>query len=305
MANDADIVRLAELRTHLATVHDLRRLGLTHRQIRYRIAHERLFVVYPGVVSTVPPPFDFMARARSACLAVPEGVLSFSTAAYLHRIRRAPGRWLDMTIPARRVGRLPEIHFHRSNLLPGCDVAQTIDGLRLTTPARTLFDLASILDGPALRSAVEDARNRGLVSDLDLEAVAARLIGQGRPGSVMFRSVVEPLRGQAPAGSHYELVVRDALREAGLDPIPQHRVRLPNGNTAYFDLALVESRLDIEIDPAVTHSGPGAVAADKARDVQVTLAGWMPVRFTDQDVERRLRNIVGYVRALHHRRTAA
>jgi very-short-patch-repair endonuclease len=305
MANDADIVRLAELRTHLATVSDLRRLGLTHRQIRYRLARERLFVVYPGVLSTVPPPHDFMTRARAACLAVPDGVLSFATAAYLHGIRRTPGRWLDMTIPAHHPGRLPEVHFHRSNLLPGCDVRQMIDGLRLTTPARALFDLASVLDGPALRSAVEDARNRGLVTDLELDAVAARLIGPGRPGSIMFRRVVSPLLGEAPAGSHYEVVVRDALIAAGLEPESQHRVRLPNGNAAYFDLALVESRLDIEIDPAATHSGPAAVAADKARDIQVTLAGWLPVRFTDEDVDRRLRNIVGYVRALHHQRSAA
>jgi very-short-patch-repair endonuclease len=99
--------------------------------------------------------------------------------------------------------------------------------------------------------------------------------------------------------------VRDALAAAGLDAEPQYRLRLPNGNTAYLDLALVESRLDIEIDPAATHSGPAAVAADKARDIQVTLAGWLPVRFTDEDVDRRLRNIVGYVRALHHQRSVA
>jgi very-short-patch-repair endonuclease len=303
MAIDDDIVRLAELRTHLARISDLRLLGLSPWQIRSRIARQRLFAVYPGVVSTVPPPYDLLTRARAACLAVPEGVLSFSTASALHGIRRAPKEWLDLTIPADRLGRLPEVHFHRTNLLPSCDVTETIDGLRLTTPARTLFDLASVLDGPALRSAVEDARKRGLVTDLELDAVAERMIGRGRPGSIMFREVLDPLLGAAPVESHYESVVRDALVRAGLNPVTQHRLRLPNGNTAFLDLAMIDSRLDIEIDPAATHTG--RVATDKARDIQVTLAGWVPLRFTDDDVNNRIRNIVGYVRALHVQRTAA
>jgi very-short-patch-repair endonuclease len=303
MATDDDIVRLAELRTHLVRIPDLRLLGLSTWQIRSRIAHQRLFPVYPGVASTVPPPHDFLTRARAACLAVPEGTLSFSTAAALDGIRRAPKDWLDLTIPADRLGRLPDVHFHRTNLLPSCDVMETIDGLRKTTPARTLFDLASVLDGPALRSAVEDARKRGLVTDFELDAIGERMVGPGRPGSVMFRAVVHPLLGAVPVESHYESVVRDALLEAGLDPVAQHRLRLPNGNLAFLDLALVESRLDVEIDPTATHAN--RVATDKARDIQVTLAGWVPLRFTDDDVNKRLRNIVGYVRALHGQRTAA
>jgi very-short-patch-repair endonuclease len=209
-----------------------------------------------------------------------------------------------MTIPARRTGRLPEIHFHRSNRLTDEDVIASIDGLRMTTAARTLFDLASVLDGPALRSAVDDARNRGLVTDDELDAVAGRLMGPGRPGTVMFRRVVHPMLGSTPVQSNYESIVRDALVAAGLDPVVQHRLALPNGRTAYLDLALLESRLDIEIDPESTHTSRLAVARDKARDVQVTLAGWQPVRFSDDDVERRLRSVVGYVTTLHRRRAA-
>ena len=303
MATDDDIVRLAELNTHLVRIADLRLLGLSSWQIRSRIARQRLFSVHPGVASTVPPPFDFLTRARAACLAVPEGVLSFSTAAALDGIRRVPKDWLDVTIPPDRLGRLAGVHFHRTNLLPSCDIRDRIDGLRMTAPARTLFDLASVLDGPALRSAVEDARKRGLVTDRELDAVGERMAGPGRPGSVMFREVVNPLLGAPPVESHYESVVRDALVQAGLEPVPQHRLRLPNGNVAFLDLALLDSHLDIEIDPDATHAG--RVATDKARDIQVTLAGWVPLRFTDEDVNKRLRNIVGYVRAMHGQRAAA
>ena len=72
-----------------------------------------------------------------------------------------------------------------------------------------------------------------------------------------------------------------------------------------MDLAHVDSHIDVEIDPAPTHVSKSAVAADKARDVQLALAGWLPARFTEDDVTDRLRSLVGYVRALHRQRLAA
>jgi very-short-patch-repair endonuclease len=177
--------------------------------------------------------------------------------------------------------------------------------MRLTTPARTLFDLASVLDGPALCSAVEDCRNRNLVSAEELDVIASRLVQRGRPGSVLFRSIAKPLLDAAPSESGYEVTVRRALCETGLSPTPQYPLRLPNGRQIRLDLALVESRIDVELDPAPTHAAPTAVAADKARDVQVALAGWQTLRFSEDDIDHRLRSLVGYVRALHLQRQAA
>lgn len=305
MSIDDQLLRLAEQRNHLLRLDELRQLGRTRGQIRSELARGRLHRVYPGVVSLVSPPWDPATQAVAVCLSIPEAVISFSTAAALHGIRRAPRAWLDVTVPRGRSVRLADVHVHRTNHLPPEDVVCRIDGLRLTTPARTLFDLASVLDGPALRSAVEDARNRQLVTDLELDDVGQRLVRQGRGGSSMFRSVVDPLLGETPVQSHAEGVVRDALVAAGLDPVPQHPFRLPNGRQVFFDLALLDSRLDIEIDPMFTHGSRAAVGSDKARDVQVVLAGWQPARFTDDDVELRLRNIVGYVAALDRQRRCA
>jgi len=305
MSIDDEVVRLTEQHRHMARIAELLELGLSHRQVRLRIAQSRLFRVHHNVVSTVPPPYSFDARAVAACLAVPNAVVSHSAAAFLHRIRRTPRELLDLTAPSGRYLQLDGIHVHRTKALPECDIQQWISGVRLTTPARSLFDLAAILDGPALRSAVEDARNRGIVTDLELDEVGARLIARGRPGSAMFRQVVDPLLGTTPAQSGYEVIVRDALTNAGLEPTPQHPVRLPNGRRIFMDLALVDSRIDVEIDPSHTHASTAVVAADKARDVQLALAGWQPLRFTEDDVTDRLRSLVGYVRAVHHRRLVA
>jgi hypothetical protein len=305
MSIDDEVVRLTEQHRHMARIPDLLELGLSHRQVRRRIAQSRLFRVHHNVLSTVPPPYPFEARAVAACLAVPTGVVSHSAAALLHRIRRSPRELLDLTVPNGRHVRLEGIHVHRTKALPESDVQHLITGVRLTTPARSLFDLAAILDGPALRSAIEDARNNGIVTDLELDEVGARLIAPGRPGSAMFREVVDPLLGSSPSQSGYEVTVRDALTDVGLQPTPQHPVRLPNGRRIFMDLALIESRIDVEIDPSHTHASKTTVAADKARDVQLALMGWQPLRFTEDDVTDRLRSLVGYVRAVHHRRLVA
>src|SRR6266540_6418977 len=102
MAIDDHVTRLAELRNNLLRVSDLQLLGLSRRQIRARIARRRFFAVHPGVLSRTPPPFDFTTRAAALSLALPLGVLSHTTAASLHRIRRAPRDWLDVTLPSRR-----------------------------------------------------------------------------------------------------------------------------------------------------------------------------------------------------------
>jgi hypothetical protein len=305
MDADHEVVRLAELRNGLVRVDDLRLLGLSRAQIRRRITRAELFVVHPGVLSRRPPPLDFEARAVAVCLAYPSGVLSFSAAAHFHRIRRVPREWLDLTVTGCVNVHLPDVHVHYTKDLPQGDVIHWINGLRLTTPARTLFDLASVLDGPALRSAIDDARHRSLVTDLDLETIGSRLLRRGRPGSVLYRSVIGSLVGSPPVASHYEVVVLDALRAAGLRPAPCHQLSLPNGRRIVLDLALLESRIDIEIDPGFTHASPAAIAADKARDVQTSLLGWQVVRFSEDDVERRLRSVVGYVRALDLQRRAA
>ncbi len=300
-----EIMRLAELRHDLITGAQLHMLGFDARRVRRWIAAKRLFPLFPGVYSTSAGPHSFERRAAGACLAVPGGVLSHSTAAFLHGIRRVPRELLDLTIPPHRVGRLAEVHFHRSTDLSDYDVLEWIDGSRMTTPARCLFELASVLDGRALRSAIEDAKAKQLVTDAELAEVKARLCRRGRPGTKLFREVVGDTDGVAPVDSHDELVLKRALEEVGLAPVARHPYVLPNGRQIRMDVALLHSRVDVEVDNSAHHTTALRVRSDKARDVQLVLAGWQPLRFDEDDIGRRLRSVVGYVSAVHRMRLAA
>ena len=68
---------------------------------------------------------------------------------------------------------------------------------------------------------------------------------------------------------------------------PQYQTRIASA-VVRLDLAIVrhDKRLAIELDGHAYHATAPARAADAARDLALTKAGWTPVRFTGADVWR-------------------
>jgi predicted transcriptional regulator of viral defense system len=102
----------------------------------------------------------------------PQGVFSHATALTLHELSDAMPSKLDMTVPPgfQRMAAIPRVlRLHRARL--GERDVETIDGVRVTTPLRTLIDV--IVDGalaPELQvQAVHEAIRRGLVMRRQLE----------------------------------------------------------------------------------------------------------------------------------------
>ncbi len=102
-----------------------------------------------------------------------QGTFSHTTALTLHDLSDAMPSKLDMTVPSgfQRMATIPEVlHLHRARL-PERDV-ETMEGVRVTTPLRTLIDV--IVEGaiaPELQvQAVDQAIRRGLVMRRQLEA---------------------------------------------------------------------------------------------------------------------------------------
>ena len=96
----------------------------------------------------------------------PQGVFSHTTALTLHELSDAMPAKVDMTVPAgfRRMAPIPGVlRLHRGSV-PKPD-AETIEGVRVTTPLRTLIDVivADALAPEVLVQAVDEAIRRGLV----------------------------------------------------------------------------------------------------------------------------------------------
>ena len=124
-----------------------------------------------------------------------QGVFSHATALTLHDLSDVMPAKLDMTVPPRfrRMAAIPDVlRLHHARL--GARDVQTIDGVRVTTPLRTLIDV--IADGviaPELQAqAVDQARRRGLIMRRHLET--ARV-------STRARQRLDRILKQVPDGS--------------------------------------------------------------------------------------------------------
>ena len=102
----------------------------------------------------------------------PQGVFSHATALSLHELSDVMPAKLHMTVPPgfRRMAAIPEVlRLHRARL-SGRDV-QTIDGVRVTAPMRTLADVIAegAIAQELLVQAVDEALRRGMVTRRQLE----------------------------------------------------------------------------------------------------------------------------------------
>jgi very-short-patch-repair endonuclease len=303
---DDSIVRIAERRLNLVTTEDLQRLGLSTRSIQLRVARGQLRRLIRNVYATGVPPDDAPRRELALCLYHPAVVISHASAAAFWGIRRAPKNHVDVTVPHNLYLRGITAVVHHSNNMPDDHVVEMIDGGRVTSVARTVFDLGGVLDAQGHLSIIEDVRNKGLCTDDELGAVYADLCGKGRRGSAAWsRLATLTDRVGRPTMSELELDLQQALVESGLPAaVQQHPVTLPSGRTAYLDLAYTECQLDVEVDHSKWHGTHSAAERDKARDNGLAKLSWERLRFTERMIERSLRTCVADVRDVREQRLA-
>jgi hypothetical protein len=297
---DSTIVRIAERRLHLVTDDEIEQLGLSRRAICRRLELGQLHRVLPGVLSTSAGPYDVPQRELALCLSIPGAILSHASAAGYWDIRRAPKDRVELTVPHDTTVADRRAVVHYSNRLPDHHVVDLLDGARVTSVARTVFDLGGVLDEASHLSVIEDVRNKELCTDAELGEVYHDLCGRGRRGSAAWRRLADLTdRTARPSMSELELDVQTALVAAGLPPaVQQHPVVLPNGRTVYLDLAYPDHRVDIEIDHSEWHATPSAVERDKTRDLGLAVLGWERLRFTERAIQRRLRVCIAMVGAV-------
>jgi hypothetical protein len=86
---------------------------------------------------------------------------------------------VDTSIPGVVIHHVPELH---------PDDVTVIDGLRVTSPSRTLIDCAECMDEAELRETFARARDRGLFQPAELRASRARV--GWRPSLAMLDEII-------------------------------------------------------------------------------------------------------------------
>jgi very-short-patch-repair endonuclease len=180
---------------------------------------------------------------------------------------------VDVAVCGRDCGHRPGIRVHRvASLEPGDVVA--LEGIPITTPVRTLIDLASVIRPRALEQAIAQAERNGLVERDDLRAaVAARA---RRSGNRVLRSLLEEGRSVALTLSEAEDKLLDMVRKVGL---PEPATNAPIGNVR-VDFFWPRERLVVEVDGFAFHSSRREFESDRRRDAMLTARGLRVMRVT-------------------------
>lgn len=174
---------------------------------------------------------------------------------------------------------------HRVRSLPA-DETVVRGSLRITSVARTIVDLAALMESTTLELALESAFRLGVTRD-EIATVLERS-GPARRGRSHLRVLLEEY---APVGteSALETIVWELVRDEGLPPpTPQHVIRDPDGTfVARADFAYPEARLAIEAESYKHHSNPRDWARDRRRENALISLGWIVYRVMWGDALRR------------------
>jgi predicted transcriptional regulator of viral defense system len=100
-------------------------------------------------------------------------VVSHRSAAELWELMPEGDGDVHVTVVSRNPGRRSGIHAHRVAELPASEVRE-IRGIPVTSPARTICDVAASEPSNEIERALQEARVRELVSDRALRAVIDR-----------------------------------------------------------------------------------------------------------------------------------
>ncbi len=219
----------------------------------------------------------------SALLACPSGAaLSHESAAALLGIQDRE-RAIVISIPPGTRCRLQSVRLHCRKFGPR-DLGE-VDRIPVTSPVRTLIDLATVASEQRLEAAVSAADQLDLT---DPELLRAELAGRaGEPGVPALRRLLDA-RTFRLTDSELERRFLRIVRSARL-PLPQTGVRL-NGFTVDFfwsDLGLI-----VETDGLRYHRTAEQQGRDRRRDQTLTARGLTVLRFTHAQVAREPAEVV-------------
>ena len=273
MRPERAIAELAAKQRGVITRAQLLELGLTRTTIDNWVKHSRLHPLYRGIFLLGHPRPIAGAPQLAAVLACGRGaVLSHLSAAGLWRL--LPGREgdVDVTVPGRNPGRRRGIRVHRVNALDRRDVRK-LGGIPITSPARTIFDVAAVVRRRELEQALAEAYARRLARRSDFVSLLARR--SSRPGTRALRALLDD---GAPALTRSEAEDRLlALIRAGELPQPESNIRIGRHEV---DFLWREQRLVVEVDGFAFHSSRSAFERDRRRDAELGTLGFRVMRVT-------------------------
>jgi very-short-patch-repair endonuclease len=274
VGNVGSIANLARRQHGLVTRTQLLARGMDAAAVKRRLRAGRLRAIYRGVylVGPIVPPH---ARELAAVLACGEGaVLSHRSAAALWQLLPYPATSAPIDVTVIAVDRRrPGIRVHRVISLEPDEVT-THKGIPVTTPARTMLDLAADEAERDLEQALAAVERSHKTSRAKLLSLLTRY--PGRRGAPTLRALLDADSRPALTRSEAEERFLALVTKAKLPP-PEVNVRLADFEV---DFLWREQRLVVEVDGYAHHADRASFEADRARDAVLAARGFRVVRVT-------------------------
>jgi hypothetical protein len=275
---DLRLGALARRQYGVVTVAQLLALGVGEHGIYERVRTGRLLRLHRGVYAVGHEHLRRQGHWLAAVLACgPGAVLSHQSAAALWEIRPSASSVVHVTVPTQN-GRVRRrgVRVHRSGRIAPDEVT-VMDGIPVTTLARTLLDLADVLPRQDLRRVINESEYRHL---FDLASITAVVdANPGRRGKRLLSLA------QGPAH-----LTRSELEQRFLALVERHGLPDPVAGAwleGYeVDFLWPDAKLAIELDGFDAHTTRAAFQRDREKDRRLTRAGYRPIRVTALDLRQ-------------------
>jgi very-short-patch-repair endonuclease len=270
--------------------------GAIKRLVRSGTLHPRHRGVYiVGHLALAP-----RANEAAALLACGEGsVISHRSAAHLWGLLERAPDVVDVTVVGHHCRPKAGVCVHKRAKLDARYVRQR-DTLPVTSPARTVIDLAADSSERELEAVIAQARARGQLRDGELELELDRAGPQA--GIRRLRALLNADGAGGLTRSEAERILRRLLREAELQQ-PKSNVNIVGWEV---DFIWPEQRLVVEVDGYPFHSSRAAFERDRRKDMALRDSGYDVIRISARQLKERPYAVIAHIaRALERGRRSS
>jgi len=249
-------------------------LGLSPGVIDRQIRSGWLRPLLRGIYQVGPVPPALALETAAALAGGPEGALSHTSALALWKLKtRRNGEPIHVTIAGSSRVNTRTVLFHRTKTWRD-DERTVVDGIPVTSVARTLVDVASILGSREFSHVISSAERLELLSQPQL----ARLPGRyaRRAGMALVRTLVESSCDRPFLRSEAERRCVALLVEAGIQR-PEVNVSV---GPYELDLFWPKEGVAIEVDGYRHHRSRAQFESDRGKDMWLRSKGIEVIRLT-------------------------
>lgn len=287
---ELELAKLVRRQQGVVARDQLLALGFSPGAIEFRLAGGRLWRIHDGVYAFGPVPLSMAGRQVAALLAIrPHPLLSHDSSAARRGLIRE-GTLVHVSISTRVPRRLDGVIVHRPRRIASEDRVR-VDGVPMTSLARTYLDLGQTLTYPQLQKVIEQADRTDRLDIRAIQEVIDRY--PGHRGCRPLRRIVSDYLWTPDANEGIERDFQLLLTDFGL-PTPQVNVLVAG---LVVDCWWPASRFVVELDSHGWHKTWEAHERDRKRDAILLRAGISSLRITYRRIHRERAEVAEDVRA--------